>query len=216
MNSKLIRSITFCLTLIVANANADIINYPDTESPGLTFTNITESSLDTLPLFGAPSVENESLVFNNLSFATQTAGSLDFIDGRVTVTVTSKNSQMFSSFSLLEQGVYEIMGQGTVAVSGVAFAIADGEIYQADFQFDTSEAGTGKWSHKMNIDFAAPVSSFSLVMDNQLFGDSDANSFASIEKNTVELSVNSSSIPEPSAAMGSLLGLALLSTRRRR
>ena len=217
MTRKSLPSFLVCLSLIVANiANGDTIIYPNLESPGMAFTDITESSLEPLPLFGQPTIQDESLVFNNLTFATQTADAIDFIDGRMTVTVTSKTSNLISSFSILESGDYEIVGSGLVAVSGVAFAVADNEIYQADFQFQTDAAGTGTWSRQIDIQFDNPVSSFSMVMDNALFGNSGQNSFASVQKNLVQITVDEISIPEPATGVIGLLSLAMLGLRRRR
>ena len=218
MTKKSTFSFLICLALASANiANADIINYPNIESPGMSFTNITESSLDPLPLFGQPTIQDGSLVFDNPTFAVQTANAIDFIDGRMTVTVTSKTSDLISSFSIFESGEYEIIGSGTVAVSGVAFAVADNDIYQADFQFTTSDAGTGSWSRQIDIQFADPVGSFSLVMDNSVFGNSDDNSsMAAIQKNMVQITITETSVPEPTATTFGLLGLAVLASRRKR
>ena len=213
MNLKFASIAAGLILVLASTSSADIITYPDIENPNLTFSNITESSLDPLPLFGQPTLQNDTLVFANPLFDIVTSNSLNFLDGRVTASVSSKSNQGITSFNLTESGTYEILGDAIVSVSAIAFAVAEEEIYQGSFQFEESLAGYGKWTRSLDIVFAAPVTTFSLVVDNQLFASASSDSTASIGKDSVTITVNT--IPEPSIAWFAM-STTLLALRRRR
>ena len=214
MNLKFASIAAGLILALASTSSADIITYPDIENTILTFSNITESSLDSLPLFGQPSLQDDSLVFDNPLFSILTSNNnLEFVDGRVTASVSSKGPQGITSFNLTETGTYEILGDGIVSVSAIAFAVAEEEIYQGSFQFEESLAGSGTWTRSLDINFAAPVTTFSLVIDNQLFASANSDSTASIGKDNITITVNA--IPEPSIAWLAM-STTLLALRRRR
>lgn len=196
---------------------ADTIHYGDLESIGMLYTNISESSAnDALPLFGAPTLDGDALVFANPSFlAGASDNDLDFVDGRLNATVTAKNGRLISSFVLSEFGSFQILGDDAeVFASAIGFVSVNGILYHDNFQYANINAGSGKWSGSLVFDFPEPVSSFSLVVDNQLFARAGAGFFASIEKDGIRLTT--ATIPEPTVT---LLGIVLLGTmagRRRR
>ncbi len=206
--------LTLCLSPAVLSA--DIVNYGNVESPGMFFMDVTESSVfDALPLFGSPVANGNGIEFNNPTFEASTgANQIDFVDGRMNMTVVSKHGETLTGINLYESGAVINAGiDMQTAVNAIAFAIADGKVYQGTFSVVTQTPTNDKWDRGLSIRFDEPVSSFSLVMDNQLFAFSGEDSNAFINKDFVGLSV--SVVPEPSACLG-LVGLATLALRRRR
>ncbi len=203
--SKQLVAALLLIAFVAAPVGADTISYPDSESSQFFFTNLTETSLnDTLPLFGDPIVNGNNLEFGEPGFlAFASGGPFEFIDGRLTVTVTSKDGDSITGFELLETGTYEGTGVDLdIFVSGIGFATADGEIYQDDFQFTRNTAGSGIWNGAINIEFDNPVDSFSFVVDNQLFVRGGSESAATVNKDNIRLTVNTTTaIPEASTAV---------------
>ncbi len=205
-----------CVCTIPA-AKADTINYGDLESFGMLYTNISESSLeDALPLFGTPSLIGDDLNFANPSFLADVADdTLDFIDGRLNTIVTAKHDQLISSFELSEFGSFQILGEDAeVFASAIGFVIADGNLYSETFQYSNTGEGNGNWTGSLVFEFPDPVSSFSFVVDNQLFARAGAGAFASINKDGIRLTTVT--IPEPSWIVPVIASIGAITVRRRR
>ena len=205
-----------CVCTISA-AKADTINYGDLESFGMLYTNISESSLeDALPLFGTPSLIGDDLNFANPSFLANVAdNTLDFIDGRLNTTVTAKHGQLISSFELSEFGSFQILGEDAeVFASAIGFVLADGILYQNVFQYSNVNEGSGNWAGSLVFEFPDPVSSFSLVVDNQLFARAGVGAFASIEKDGIRLTTGT--VPEPTSTLLAIAMIGTIAVRRRR
>ena len=205
-----------CLALYTPSiSSGDTIVYGDLEGPGMFFTGVTETSVfDALPLYGAPSINGNKLSFTSPTFsAIAAAGSLDFVDGRMTANVTAKGDTKLSGITLEELGFIDNSGPDMeVFVSAIAFAVADGKIYQSTFTTSSEAPLKDKWENSLSIEFDAPVSSFSFVADNQLFARAGFSSSSSINKDNIQLTVHV--VPEPTAAVG--IGLASLALMRRR
>ena len=198
-------------------AKADTIKYGDLESFAMLYTNISESSLqDALPLFGTPSLNGEDLIFANPSFLTEGADdTLEFVDGRLNATVTAKYGRLISSFELSESGSFQILGSNAqVFASAIGFVIADGTLYSNTFQYSNVNEGNGNWTGSLLFEFPDPVSSFSLVVDNQLFAHAGVGAFASIEKDGIRLTTVT--VPEPTATLFGIFMFAIVAGGRRR
>jgi hypothetical protein len=133
-------SLLFHSDLCATAASGASISYPDQGpiSPGVTFTNISESSgTDPVPLYGAPTAFPVGLDFNPMSFtAFGTGGSSDITDGQLNFTVQGDTSMSqlvaISSISLLEAGDYSLAGMGTSATQALAGAIIRVTVTQID------------------------------------------------------------------------------------
>ena len=181
--------------------NADTIVHGDFEGNDLFFKNVNESANeDIFPLFGAPTVQGNSLLFENPGFSASVGeNSLDFIDGRLSVEISSKNNEEIYGFELSELGSFITSGDDMdVFVSGIAFAIAGNDIYDAYFQYWNNSETSGDWNGSLVVQFREPVTSFDFVMDNQLFARAGVGSTAAINKELIKLSIR---VPEPATAV---------------
>lgn len=202
--------------ILVASVNGDTIDHGDLESPVLVFSNITEvTDVGSVSLYGSPGISGNTLAFDSLAFsASALAGEQEFVDGRIIFDVSAKGNKQFTGITLSEFG--QMTSQGTdvdVSVSAVVFAIAGGTIYQGQFATASQVAVDGMWQNSVDIQFAQPVSSFSLVANNQLFSRAGAGSSAFVDKQNVSLAVTA--VPEPSMATILALGSMLLLRRKR-
>jgi hypothetical protein len=66
------------------------------EGVHMTYTGVQETSMsagDTAPLFGAPTISGDSIVFLSMSFTSQASnGAVDITDGKLEMTIESKNN----------------------------------------------------------------------------------------------------------------------------
>ena len=217
LNQKIIiAALLGLLCCLCRGLDADTLVYGNFESNALYFNNVNETADEAIfPLFGAPTVDGNALVFSNTTFAaTVGENSLDFIDGRLATSISAKSGKQIYGFELSESGSFINSGDDVdVFVSGVAFATAAGTVYNADFQQWDNASGQGDWSGSLTVKFAQPVDSFIFVVDNQLFARAGAGSTASIFKDEVRLSVI---VPEPSSTLLGPILAALIACRRRR
>ncbi len=106
------RFIVMVLALFVFSSAsfASVIHYapPAKVAATLVYNEISESSgTDVIPLYGAPTVSGDTLLFNNMAFtAFADAGSTvaDFTDGQLNLTLTAKPGQAITSFTITESG----------------------------------------------------------------------------------------------------------------
>jgi PEP-CTERM motif-containing protein len=128
------------LGLCVTAAAGASISYPDQGPvpPGITFTDITESSgTDSVPLFGAPTPFPVGLDFDPMSFvAFGTGGGSDITDGQLNFTVQGDTSMSqlvgIDSVSLFEAGDYTLAGIGAAATQDFVGAIMRITVTQID------------------------------------------------------------------------------------
>jgi hypothetical protein len=106
---------------VPALVNANTINYGDKVGVTMVYSNIQETSLssgDSAPLYGAPTLSGDSLVFLNMTFSSQaTNGASDITDGKLDTDITSKNNPSFyiDHLILQEFGDTTLAGSGTSA-----------------------------------------------------------------------------------------------------
>ena len=97
------------------------INYGNFNGTNVMYLGVTEdSSTDPTPLFGPPTVTNDSLSFNPVSFgATATgAGGVDITDGSLKSTIMTVGSKRIHKVSFAEAGDYTFAGStGTTATA---------------------------------------------------------------------------------------------------
>ncbi len=197
---------------------AETVVHGDFESNALFFNNVNETANEAIfPLFGTPTLQGNSLIFSNPAFAASVGeNSLDFIEGRLGISIAAKNGKQIHGFELTEFGSFVNSGDDMdVFVSALAFATADGTVYSAEFQDWDNAAGQGEWSGSLSVRFDRPVDSFIFSVGNQLFARAGAGSTASIMKDQIRLTV---AVPEPASA-STLFGpviAAWLACRRRR
>jgi hypothetical protein len=95
-------------------ARAAIIIYapPALIGAQVIYPSVSESSeTSTLPLYGAPTVSGNSLVFSNLSFAASSINgspSLDFVDGQINFTLQADPGSFLQMLTLSEFGDYNV------------------------------------------------------------------------------------------------------------
>jgi hypothetical protein len=101
-------------------AVAGSINYGDAAGTTVVYRQVTESSSDTLPLYGTPTVSGDSLQFTPQSFQAQSGnginnGLLDFVDGTLNTGITANTSRVITTVSVAEQGDFSLIGAGSYA-----------------------------------------------------------------------------------------------------
>jgi hypothetical protein len=99
---------------VAMSARGAIINYapPPLVGTDVTYPTVSESSsTSTLPLYGAPMVSGDSLVFANLNFAavsTNGTPPLDFVDGQINFTLQANPGTFLQTLDLTEFGDYNV------------------------------------------------------------------------------------------------------------
>jgi hypothetical protein len=107
-------AIAASLSGLALSGRAAIITYapPALVGAQVTYPSVSESSdTNTLPLYGAPAVSGNSLVFSNLNFsAISTNGSpaLDYVDGQINFTLQADQGSFLQSLNLTEFGDYNV------------------------------------------------------------------------------------------------------------
>jgi hypothetical protein len=98
----------------VSLANAQI-NYGNFNADTVEYQQVTESSVtDPLPLFGAPSVFGDSLLFSPVNFGITTGGgSFDYMDGQLTTTIVALGLNRIEKIEFSERGDWTLLGTGT-------------------------------------------------------------------------------------------------------
>jgi len=102
-------------------ASAAAINYGNFNGTNVMYLQVTEdSSTDPTPLFGAPTVTNDSLTFNPTSFGASAtgAGGVDITDGTLAATLMTTGAKRIHKVSFAEAGDYTLAGgAGTTATA---------------------------------------------------------------------------------------------------
>lgn len=113
-----------CAHILLAGlpASATPIDYGDFTGTNVTFLQVTEdSATDPTPLWGAPTVSGNGIIFNPTAAfaATASGGSSDLTDGKLNTTLASNNPGVDSIHNILisERGDYTLAGSGTSATS---------------------------------------------------------------------------------------------------
>jgi hypothetical protein len=220
MTRKLFCSIGAVLVMLVAarTAPADIIDYGDFFGDNVTFYNVTESSAEVGQLFGPPTVAGDMLSFNAFNFSSQAAnGTFDFVDGRLTMTITADPGKFITSLSLTEFGAYFMVGDEVLAIASALGAVTIGDdVYPGSFFFSEDTAGADVWVDGFTINFPA-ATEIKFTFDNILFTQAGLGDFSFIDKKGVFITVTT--VPEPTSiilcgVMGG--GLVFVGVRRRK
>lgn len=95
------------------------INYGNFTGANVRYLGVTESTGtgDPLPLFGAPVITQDALVFNPNFSSTSVGGTPDITDGQLSMVVESLGSQAITGFSITERGDFRFVGNGTAATT---------------------------------------------------------------------------------------------------
>lgn len=128
--TRTVASAVISLSAFAVSAKAAIITYapPTIVGAQVTYPDVSESSsTNPVPLYGAPSISGNDLVFSNLNFAAvSTNGSgLDFVDGQLNFTLQADPGNFLTSLDLTENGDYNVTQIGTAVGPNTAEAFED-------------------------------------------------------------------------------------------
>ena len=235
--------------LLLASSARATVAYGDLSGSSFDFTDMSETTTsvgDAEPLWGAPSVAGNTLIFTPGAFiSTAGGGAVDQTNSTFELTITSQDPDNIAIERLLvnELGDYSLTGAGTNATSASVLAGAGLVITQvnlggtlsaaavpgfaSDFvSFDTPTQG-GEWTATIDADVQALVDSVygagnayatqvAVVWDNNLSTTSESGTNALIQKKIGLPAVTMQVIPEPGTALLLGLGLSGLAARGRR
>jgi hypothetical protein len=241
-----IRLLTSVLGILVfstpALVNANTISYGTLVGSSVNYSNVSETSLsigDSAPLYGAPILVGDSLVFNAMTFSSQAAnGATDITDGKLDATIASKNNTYINSILFQEFGDATLAGTGTSATRSsvgnsifvTVLAVDNLPIFPQFISVNMAMSPTNQWTLaggpltgqlwngtlNLNLsgivtgDVTGHVTKVSISMDNTLTTSSELNTQAFIAKKAAGLSVTPEIIPEPSVISLLVLSGALL------
>lgn len=184
-----------------------------------------------LGLFGTASLSGDNLIFTPTNFDATSANG-GFAESTLHVTVSANTGYQLSSFNLTENGSYSQSGIALVGVTGV-FGALDIEGTTANYLPATIQAtaafdGTSpNWTAQAGVTLPATgwggtdgvVGSVSLTISNQLYATTGIGGIASIAKEFVGISANTSAVtpvPEAQPYAMMLVGLGLVGFMARR
>jgi hypothetical protein len=138
-------------------AVAGSISYGNVAAQTVVYQNVTESSLDPLPLYGAPSVSGNSLQFTPPNFAAQsTNGTIDFVDGTLNTSIVANPNQGINTISVAEAGDFTLSGATAYAtISAPIFlriddvngaALISPIVYSTNLVFTPGSGGPGSYA----------------------------------------------------------------------
>ena len=180
--SVLALAVTLCLSL--AAANAGTINHGDFMGPNVGYMDVTETSADPVPLYGAPIVIGDMLAFfepsssnPSLGFNAQSAGGIgDITDGFLNLTIMAKPGKGINALTFSEGGDYTMSALGNalaqvsatlnifqLSIVEVDNAPLGSPIVLSDIQSTTlnfpGDPAQGSWNLSSTFDLAAAVAS---------------------------------------------------------
>jgi hypothetical protein len=234
-----------CICLLLSQiASAAAINYGSfgPVPPGVSFTNVTESSgTDPVPMYGPPAPFATGLNFTPTNFvSTATGGDSDITDGQLNFTIVGSPNNSINSISLFEAGDYTLVGTGTTLTSTLAGAIIRATVTEingvpvAPISLAPANASVGfdlisnpgvvqPWSLGTILNIAGQLAAgqsatrVDISINNQLISLSEEASAAFIAKKSFNLNVAAAPVPEPSSIGLSVLLMSFgLGARRRR
>ena len=226
--------ITALIAVIAAtSAKADSISYGDFIGSEISYLNVREgSSTDPVPLYDAPMLVNNRLLFSPLTFTSFAGdGDVDVTSGTLSV-IISAGDAFLEVIRIMETGDFSMLGSGTDATS----ATINGLAVASDI--DPGLAGTftsplavtpdapyylpsdgdfGEFSAITEIDLRGlGIRTIILNLNNNLQTTSEEGTTSFIQKKTIEIENVQEPIPEPATAMLLILAAGSIARRRRR
>ncbi len=199
----------------------------------------TSSFGDPEPLFGAPIIVGDSLVFTPTTFSASAAGAFDFdqTGAQLQTTIMATGSLFIDFVRIDEFGEIDLSGVGTAATGGV-FSMSGvvtvlettggscvaclipfvGTFTPSDLYGLPADLGLTQFTGSVFVDVASAFPNATKVFlsfDNDMVVSSETGTTALMEKKPTIIV----SVPEPAAGMllaGGLVGLALRARGRRR
>ena len=225
---------------------AATINYGNSGDipPGITFSNVTESSgTDPVPLYGPPSYFTTGMDFDPMGFVSSAGGGAsDFTDGQLNFAVgdTPGGGQIaINTIQLFEAGDFSLLGVGTSATQAIAGAIIRVTVTEINgvpvapivlspsnasvtFNLVSNPGLVQPWSLGTTINVDGQLASnqnatrVEVAINNQLATLSQPTSEAFIAKKEFIINVGTI-IPEPTGLclLGAIAGATLLKRSRR-
>jgi len=246
--SRVVMVLAVIIFAVPLASRAAVINYgnsPDVP-PGITFTNVMESSgTDPVPLYGPPSYFTTGMDFDPTGFvAAATDGAGDITDGQLNFGVGDTPGggvRAINTINLFEAGDFTLAGVGTAATQAFAGAIIRVTVTEingvpvAPISLSPSNASVGfnlvanpgivqPWSLGTTINVDAQLAAgqdatkVEVSIDNQLIANSEAASLAFIAKKEFIINVSTiPGVPEPASfALLAAAGAVACLGRRRR
>jgi len=239
----------FALALLVfsgATGAAALTTHPDQAGTSYFFENLVEDTTtagDPTPIFGAPTVAGDNLIWTPPSFASNaTGGSSDQTNGTFAFDIVSKNKNSIAikNVILTELGDYSLTGVGTAAtdataLAGIFIVITEynlgGNLVSTALALSDTDAvnfntpfQAGGWNLGLSVDVQGYLDLFfggdayatmvEVVWNNDLATNSELGTTSQIQKKVGIPAITVSVIPEPGTAILMGLGLAALGARR--
>lgn len=231
-NHKLI--LVLALTVLCASSSlrADSVSYGDFFGTDVAFLNVREgSATDPVPLYGAPLVVDNRLLFNPLTFTSfANDGDADVTSGTLSVRIEAGEASFLEVIRITETGDFTMLGTGTDATSatinglavatdidpGVGDTLTSPLAVTPDAPYFLPVDGDfGEFEAVTEIDLSGlGIRAVILNLNNNLQTTSEEGTSSFIQKKTVEIEVEDIPIPEPTTAM--LLAVAAVGIVRRR
>lgn len=210
-------------------------------APGITFTNIVESSAtDTPPLYGPPTGFVIGLDFQPTAFASSaTNGSVDITDGQLNFTVEGSDAFPINSIGLSEKGDFSLGISGSAATAVAASAVVLATVTQVNgidvAPFDllpvnasltynlAANPGFGQfWSLGLTLDIAGQMApnqratKVNVAIDNTLASVSQTGTIAFIAKKGFRINIGTNEVPEVGTMLLALVGGTIIGASARR
>lgn len=242
LSKKIVARFLMAMTVAVgvsAAAQAAPINYGDFAGNTVLFKMVTEdSSTDAGPLYGAPIISADTLVFSPATFgAFAGGGASDYTQSLLTTMLQATPGNAITAINLHEAGDYTLVGVGTpasmisinvpvvisvVALNGVAVSpinFFSSMTIAPDSSFEVpGENGVGViWSGTLNFDLSGALADaqiegqatkLNLSMDNQLAVITESGTVGHILKKNITVGAEST-VAVP-LPMAAPAGMALL------
>lgn len=233
----------FALGMTVAPAGWATVIYGNFSGTSIDFLGVRETTTspgDPEPLFGAPTVSGDQLLFFPTAFASTSAGGgADITSSQMQMFIDAKPLATIDKISITEFGEKDLAGVGTAATSASVSAVVDITVLEVNnipvspifiagnvmtFTPDDDYAlpgdlGFSTWTGSLLIDIESVVDNVTrlqLTFKNILDTTSETGTTAFIQKDVVSgPAVVVEVIPEPGTAILLGLGLAALAVRRR-
>lgn len=209
------------------------INYGDfVGAPGEgSFLNVTEDSMtDGTPLYGAPILLPDSLLFSPLTFTSfANDGASDLTSGQLTMVIEAAPGLLISELVIDVTADTTLLGTGTDATlstietqvfvedltPGVNPLISDSLTYVPDVPYELPTDGFVEINGSLVLDLTATaISRLMLTIDHQMFTASEDMTSSFIQTKSLDIDVSTIPIPEPASGLILLAGAFMLRRRR--